>query len=139
METENDTEQKTEQETVSYSTNTIDTVKDGNAGVYSYIKEGPQYDQYYIIDFEEGYVYSFDQGSSEDCDRLKLDSGDLKSGVTITYHAGEDVWSYELYFEEQDNPEHLIMKDNDGFTYDYYPTGLEEAVKLKNSKYVHDY
>ena len=137
--TENDSEQITEPETVSYSTNTIDTVKDGSSGVYSYIKEGPQYDQYYIIDFEEGYVYSFDQGSSEDCDRLKIESGDLKSGVIITYHDGEDVWSYELYFEEQNNPEHLIMKDNDGFTYDYYPTGLEDAVKLKDSKYVHDY
>lgn len=137
--TENDSEKKTEQETVSYSTNTIDTVKDGSAGVYSYIKEGPQYDQYYIIDFEEGYVYSFDQGSSEDCDRLKIESGDLQSGVTITYHDGEDVWSYELYFENQDNPEHLIMEDNDGFTYDYYSTSLEDAIKLKDSKYIHDY
>ena len=31
------------------------------------------------------------------------------------------------------------MEDNDGFTYDYYSTSLEDAIKLKDSKYIHDY
>ena len=48
--------QKTSEKSVSYSTNSSSTVKEGNRGVYSYKSRGGSYESYYIIDFDEGYV-----------------------------------------------------------------------------------
>ena len=127
-------------ETVSYSTNTKDIVKDGNKGVYSYKSRGGSYDNYYIIDFDEGYVYFFSDGNDDtDCDRLKIDSGDLNDVLTITYHDGSDVWSYGLHFKWKNQPDHLIMQDNDGFDYDFYTTDLRKALDIRNQKTIHDY
>ena len=139
-ETGNDQETTKTSETVSYSTNTKDTVKDGNQGVYSYKSRGGSYDNYYVIDFDEGYVYFFSDGNGDtSCDRLKIDSGDLNDVLTITYHDGSDVWSYGLHFKFKNQPDHLIMQDNDGFEYDYYTTDLSKALDIKNQKTIHDY
>ena len=51
---------------VSYSTNTKEAVKNGNSGVYAYVDGGYSYDIYYIIDFDEGYVYYFTEGNGEE-------------------------------------------------------------------------
>lgn len=127
-------------DTVAYSTNTKDTVKDGNKGIYSYKSRGGTYDNYYIIDFDEGYVYFFSDGNGDTtCDRLRIDSGDLNSVLIITYHDGNDVWSYGLHFKWKNQPDHLILQDNDGFEYDYYTTELDKALKIKNQKTIHDY
>lgn len=50
------TTESTDSQLVSYSTNTKATVKNGDTGVYAYKKSGA-YDIYYVIDFDEGYVY----------------------------------------------------------------------------------
>lgn len=124
---------------VSYSTNDETTVRNGNSGVYSYVKDG-SYQIYYIIDFDNGYVYYFCHGNgNETCDRLKIDSGDLNSVLIITYHDGDDVWSEGLHFKWKNQPEHLIMQDNDGFEYDFYTTNLEDALALRDTKTIHDY
>ena len=129
-----------EDKPVSYSTNTMKTVKNGNSGVYAYRSRGGLYYNYYIIDFDEGYVYYFTDGNGEtSCDRLKIQSGDLNDKVIITYHDGGDVWSYGLHFKWKNQPDHLIMQDNDGFEFDFYATDLEDALKLKNSKTIYDY
>jgi len=124
--------------TVIYSTNTVDTVNDGNKGVYAYRDKGGSYYKYYIIDFDEGYVYSFND-ESDDCDRLKIDSGDLNDVLMITYHDGGDSWSYGLHFKYKDNPDHLIMQDNDGYEYDYYTTNLKDALAVREGKTIQDY
>ena len=125
---------------VSYSTNTKKTVKNGNSGVYSYIKEGYAYDNYYIIDFDNRYVYFFSNGDGSDyCERVKMVSGDLNSVLIITYHDGNDVWSYGLHFKWVNQPNHLILQDNDGFEYDYYTTDLDDALKILKTKRVCDY
>lgn len=125
---------------VFYSTNTIDTVDNGNSGVYSYRSKGDSYDIYWIIDFDEGYVYFFTDGNGDSyCDRLKIDSGDLNTYVKITYHDGRDMWSYKLHFKYVNHAEHLVMNDNDGFDYDYYTTDLSKALALRNSKTIVNY
>jgi len=125
---------------VFYSTNTRETVGNGNAGVYSYKSRGGSYDIYWIIDFDEGYVYYFTDGNGESfCDRLKIDSGDLNSSLKITYHDGGDVWSYKLHFKYENHSEHLIMNDNYGFDYDYYTTDLDDALVIRDSKTIKDY
>ena len=139
---DNTTEPTTEAQKspVFYSTNTRDTVDDGNAGVYSYKSRGGSYDIYWIIDFDEGYVYYFTDGNGESfCDRLKIDSGDLNTYVKITYHDGGDTWSYKLHFKYVDHSEHLVMVDQNGFDYDYYTTDLSDALELRDTKNIKDY
>lgn len=107
--------------------------------MYSYKSTGGTYDNYWIIDFDEGYVYSFTDGNDDStCDRIAIVSGDLNDVVIITYHDGEYLWSYGLHFKWKNQPDHLILQDETGFTYDYYPTDLSKALSLKESKSIRD-
>lgn len=125
---------------VSYSSNDKATYKNGNTGIYSYKSMGGLYSIYYIIDFDDGYVYYFLDDEEESwCDRVKTVSGDLNSVLIITYHDGDDVWSYGLHFKWKNQPDHLVVQDNDGFEYDYYPTNLEAALAIRDSKTIRDY
>ena len=125
---------------VFYSTNDYETAKQGNSGVFSYKSTGGSYDIYWIIDFDEGYVYWFTDGNGDStCDRLKIDSGTLNDKVIITYHDGSDEWSYSLHFKYVDHPETLIMVDNDGFDYKYATTDLNNAISIRDTKTISDY
>lgn len=125
---------------VFYSTNDYETAKQGNSGVFSYKSTGGSYDIYWIIDFDEGYVYWFTDGNGDStCDRLKIDSGTLNDKVIITYHDGSDEWSYSLHFKYVDHPETLIMVDNDGFDYRYATTDLNNAISIRDTKTINDY
>lgn len=125
---------------VFYSTNDYETAKQGNSGVFSYKSTGGSYDIYWIIDFDEGYVYWFTDGNGDStCDRLKIDSGTLNDKVIITYHDGSDEWSYSLHFKYVDHPETLIMVDNDGFDYKYATTDLNNATSIRDTKTINDY
>ncbi len=122
---------------VYYSTNDNKTVKNGNSGVYAYKSI---YDVYYIIDFDKGYVYYFANGNGNStCDRVKIESGDLNNVLIITYHDGGETWSYGLHFSWKNQPDHLIVQDEDGFEWDYYPTDLNAALALKAKKTIYDY
>ena len=125
---------------VFYSTNDYEMAKNGNTGVFSYRNRGSSYDIYWIIDFDEGYVYYFTDGNGEStCDRLKIDSGSLNDKVTITYHDGGDIWSYKLHFKYVDHPETLIMVDQNGFDWEYSTTDLDDALALRATKTIKDY
>lgn len=125
---------------VEYSTNTEATVRNGNSGIYSYKNRGGSYEIFYIIDFDEGYVYYFCDGNGDDtCDRLKIDSGDLNDVVIITYHDGDDIWSEGLHFKRKNQPDHLVVQDNDGFEWDYYSTNLNDAMNKRDQKKIRDY
>lgn len=130
-----DTETTEEPVSVYYSTNTEDTVKDGNKGIYSYKSKGGSYDVYYIIDLDEGYVYSFTDGNGEDyCDKVKIESGDLNDVVMVTYDFDGDLAPYGFHFKYKNNPEHLVVQDNDGFELDFSPTGLSDALAIRDGK-----
>lgn len=123
---------------VSYSTNNKSTVKNGNAGIYSYKSKGGSYSIYYIIDFDEGYVYYLIDEESA-CMRVKIGSGDLNSVLIITYQDKDTEWSEGLHFKWKNQPDHLIVQDEDGFEWDFYTTNLEDALSLKDSKTIKDY
>jgi len=124
---------------VSYSTNDYETAKNGNTGVYSYIKEGKFYDIYYIIDFDNGFVYYFNEGEGNDwCDKLKIKSGDLNSKLLYTYHDGGDTWDEALYFKYKNQPSILIMEDGNHFQNEFEPTNLDKALKLRDTKNIKD-
>lgn len=134
------TEKTEEPQTVYYSSNTEDTVRDGNSGVYAYKNRGESYEKYYIIDFDEGYVYSFIDGDgSEDGDKVKIDSGDLNDVLMVSYDIDGDIAQYGLHFKYKNNPEHLIVQDNDGFESDYSPTDLKGALSIRDSKNIKEY
>ena len=127
-------------ETEFYSTNTKEEAKKGNSGVYAYKSREGQYSNYWIIDFDEGYVYFFSEGNGDDsCDRVKIVSGDLNNIMKITYHEEDTSWDYFLGFRMQNYPDLLTVIDNDGFDYQYGVTDLEKALKLKENKRIIDY
>lgn len=141
--TEQKNENKTETNEVKYNyftTNDNETAKKGNTGVYSYIKKGESYDIYYIIDFDNGYVYYFNEGEDNDwCDKLKIKSGDLNSTLLYTYHDGGDVWDEALYFKYKNQPSILILEDGNHLQWEFSPTNLENALKLRDIKNIRDY
>ncbi len=123
-----------------YSTNNREKAKKGNSGVFAYCRRGSQVSNYYIIDFESGYVYWFSEGSGENtCDRLKIESGDLNSVLIITYHVEGETWSEGLHFKWKNIPDTLIVQDQDGFELEYKPTDLEKAIKLRDKLKIVDY
>lgn len=133
-------------EPVSYSTNDRETAKKGNSGVFAYIndsgrKSAPEYYvSYWIIDFDQGFVYSFTDGNGDEtCDRTKIDYGDLNEYVKTTWHDGSDVWSYGLHFKYKNQPSILIVEDNDHFEYELSTTNLNNALKIRDSKKIIDY
>ena len=137
---ESETPNVEEDSPVFYSTNTYEAAKEGNSGVFSYRDRENSYDIYWIIDFDEGYVYYFTDGNGDStCDRLKIDSGTLNDKVIITYHDGGDEWSYSLHFKYVDHPETLIMVDQNGFDYKYSTTDLDDALSLRATKTIKDY
>lgn len=125
---------------VYYSTNDYETAKKGNTGVYSYKNTGGTYDIYWIIDFNEGYVYWFTDGNGEtSCDKVKIDSGDLNDRVTVTWHDGGDQWSWYLHFKYVNNPSTLIVNDHNGFPAEFTTTDLESALKVRDTKTIMKY
>ena len=128
-------------ETVSYSTNDKNSVKDGNKGLYAYKNLNGTYDNYYLIDFDDGYVYNFSDGNSSSTgDRVKIVSGDLNDVLVVTYHDVDgSSWSYGLHFKWQRQPDHLVLQDQNGFEYDFTTTNLEKALKVLSGKTITDY
>lgn len=112
--------------------------QNGNSGVYAYKSRGGQYTIYYVIDFDSGYVYCFRNDESV-CERLKIDSGDLKTFIVFTYHDGGDTWQNAFSFKYATNPEHALLQDGTGYDTDFYSTDLDEAVKIRDSKTMRDY
>ena len=61
-----------------YTTNDNETAKKGNTGKFSYVKKGDEYNVYWIIDFDNGYVYDFCEGNGdESCEKIKIKVGNL--------------------------------------------------------------
>lgn len=125
----------------SHSSGDRKTAKKGNSGVYAYVKSGQNYDIYYIIDFEQGYVYYFLYGPNDkySADRVKIVQGDLNSLVLITYHDGGSEWSYGLCFKWANQPDILIVQDEYGSKDQFQPMDLEEALEIRDSLSIIDY
>lgn len=128
------------EESLYYSTNDRETAKKGNTGVFAYSSIGGTYSNYWVIDFDEGYVYYFTEGNGQGtCDRLKIDSGDLNTVLIITYHDGDNEWSYGLHFKWKNFPDTLILQEESGFEYTYYTTDLNSALEIRDGKTITDY
>jgi hypothetical protein len=129
-----------ETDAVYYSTNTLETVKDGNKGKYAYKKKGGSYDRYFIIDFDEGYIYSFNYGDgNEDGDKVAIDSGDLNSTVLATYNLDGDLATYGFPFDYANNPDLLIVEDNNHFETECIPTSIDDALSIRDTMNITDY
>lgn len=125
---------------VFYSTNDYETATKGKSGVFSYKNKGGSYDVYWIIDFEEGYVYFFTDGNNEAyCDKVKIVSGTLNDRVKVTWHDGGEQWSWYLHFKYANSPVTLIVNDHNGFTTEFTTTDLDDALALRNTKTIIKY
>ncbi len=129
-----------DKKSLSYSTNDLENAKKGESGVFAYRDNGSNYYNYYIIDFDEGYVYFFTEGNGNDnAEKLKIQSGTLNDVVLITYHDNGNVWSNGLHFKWSRQPDHLILEDQNHYEYDYYSTDLAAARKLLEKKTIYEY
>ena len=125
---------------VSYSTNDYETAKNGNKGVFSYKNNSGSYDIYWIIDFDEGYVYSFTEGNGNDsCEKVKIVSGDLNDKIIVTWHDGNEQWSWGMHFKYVNRPETLVVNDHNGFGTEFTTTNLKEAIALREKKIITNY
>jgi hypothetical protein len=125
---------------VTYSTNSFEKAKQGNSGVFSYKRSGKNYDTYWIIDFDEGCAYWFTYGNGNStCDRVQIDSGNLNEYIVVTYHDGGDTWQYGLSFKRKNQPDRLIEQHTDGEKLEFTATGLNDAVKIRDSMTIVDY
>lgn len=133
------TAEPTEAKPVFYSTNTEDTVKNGNSGVYAYKSKGGDCEEYWIIDFDEGYLYCFENKSDDSsCSRFKINSGDLNSHVSFTYHFPNENYEMAAHFKWAKQPDHLVIYVSDKLQCDYYYTDLSDALKIRNRKTIKD-
>ena len=127
-------------DSLSYSTNDYETAKKGNTGVFSYASTGYEYDVYWIIDFDNGYVYYFTDGTGETfCDRIKIEQGDLNDYVKVTWHEAGTETSWRLFFKYKNLPSILVVRDHYGSNIEFSPTNLENALKIRNTKTITDY
>ncbi len=123
-----------------HSSNNRDIAKNGDSGVYAYKNRGGNYDIYWIIDFDEGYVYYFTDGNGDEtCDRVAIAEGDLNSYVLLTYYVDDYSWDEALCFKWANMPDHLIWQDSDGYPWDFYPTNLNSALRIRDTKEIYDY
>lgn len=135
-----ESETSKEPSSLTYSTNTLEEAKNGNSGVFSYKCKGTNYDIYWIVDFDEDCAYYFTYGNgNSSCDRVQIDSGDLNEYIVVTYHDGEDSWQYGLHFKRKNQPDRLIQQDTDGETIEFVATGLDDALKIRDSMTIVDY
>lgn len=125
---------------VYYSTNDYETAKKGNTGVFSYKNKSGSYDIYWIINFDEGYVYWFtEENGEESCDKVKIVSGDLNDKITVTWHDGGESWSWYLHFKYVNHPETLVVNDHNGFATEFTTTDLYDALELRDTKRIKEY
>ena len=123
-----------------YSTNDYENAKKGNVGKFAYVHEYTSYNIYFLIDFDEGYVYKIIDGDGgNSADRLKIESGDLNTSLLYRYHDGDSEWSEILHFNYENNPSTLIYVDNSGAKNKYRATSIEKVQDLLNTKQVVDY
>ncbi len=121
-----------------YTTNGEDTYKNGDSGKYAYYKSG-SYKIYYIIDFDEGYVYRFIDGNGDEtADKVTIKSGTLNDTLIITYHDGEIEWSEGLCFLFKEHPDKLCVSSEDGYNDTFRSTDLNNALKLLKTKTIYD-
>lgn len=118
-----------------YTTNDNETAEKGNTGKYSYVKRNGSYKVYWIIDFDNGYVYDFTEGNGDDtCEKIKIQSGNLNDGLRLSYKDSNNAWAKYIHFKYKNQPHQLVIVDNDYFEYDYSTTSLEDALELMENK-----
>ena len=118
-----------------YTTNDNKIAKNGNTGKFAYYSKGKLYDNYWVIDFDEGYIYNFTDRNNENwCDKIKIKEGNLNDGVKLSYTDKDYAWAQTLHFKYVNQPHQLIIVDNDYIEWEYETVSLKNALELIKTK-----
>ena len=103
--------------------------------MFSYKNKKGSYDIYWIIDFNDGYVYFFTEGIGDNtCDKVKIASGNLNNKITATWYDNGDQWSWYLHFKYENFPETLVVNDHLGLATEFRTTDLSDALSIRGTK-----
>lgn len=109
------------------------------SGRFAYKSKGGSYEEYWIIDFDEGYLYCFsNKADDSSCLKFEIDSGDLNSYVSFTYHFENQNYEMAAHFKWVRQPDHLVIYVSDKLQYDYYYTDLYKALAIRDRKTIKD-
>ncbi len=112
---------------------TFEEASDGNSGIYAYkFKNNTNPYIYYIIDFNEGFVYRFyNKDYSNGSEKAKIVSGTLNDRMTFSYYdSGASLrWTNAIYFRYVGIHTSAYYEDHDGFQFELEPTSLETALE----------
>ncbi len=124
-----------------YTTNDEDSVKNGDSGIYAYVKKDSNYDIYVIVDFDDGYIYYFKHRDGINSgDKIKITSGTLKDKVVITYDdGGGSQWHEGISFKDSSSTDKVYWYDADDFKYEFTATDFQNALAIRDSKTFTDY
>ena len=118
-----------------YTTNDNETAKKGDSGKFSFVKKNDSYKVYWIIDFDNGYVYYFSDGNGDEtCEKIKIKAGNLNDGLELSYKNSSNAWAKYIHFKYKNQPHQLVIVDNDYFNYEFSTTSLRDALELMESK-----
>ncbi|MBQ3300929.1 MAG: hypothetical protein IJH04_02030 [Eggerthellaceae bacterium] len=90
---------------------------------YAYVKRGPQYDLYYLIDLDEMTATYF--GTNESDSMVEPCSGDLENGLTIDY--GDYGFQEHLQYKVPGDDSVVILIDGNGFEWEFTKVDVAEA------------
>ena len=63
----------------------------------------------------------------------------MNGKIAVAWHSGGDEWSWKLHFKYNDYPETLVVNNHNRFATEFTITDLDNALKLRNTKTIHEY
>lgn len=103
--------------------------------VYAFTTEEGDFASYYVIDFEQGYIYMFHADEYDDsCFALPIEAGNLEDGLTASISDGYSMVPFTMHYKDANQTERVVMTIEGAYEVELVATSLEEALMVKEGK-----
>lgn len=96
---------------------------------YAFVRRGPNYDLYYLIDLDDMTATYF--GTNDSGSMVLPCTGDLENGLTIDY--GDEGFVEHLRYKRSGDDSVVVLVDASGFDWEYEKTDVREAEAVLES------